>query len=73
MPLRVPHDEQYANIFWRKWLAKYMSTLTCGSKRFEKLQNLHQGDLVVIVIPVFLAMFGLKEKLLKRDWQKMDS
>ncbi|XP_073815948.1 uncharacterized protein [Musca autumnalis] len=46
-------SQQYANMFWKKWLAEYLPSLTCRSKWFERHAPLRKGDLVVIVDPFF--------------------
>ncbi|XP_075157943.1 uncharacterized protein LOC142231210 [Haematobia irritans] len=42
-------SQQYGNIFWKKWLAEYLPSLTCRSKWHEKPKPLEKGDLVIIV------------------------
>ncbi|XP_065365403.1 uncharacterized protein LOC135958426 [Calliphora vicina] len=43
--------QQYADIFWRRWVTEYLPTLTCRSKWFEKAKPLAIGELVVVVDP----------------------
>ncbi|XP_059223223.1 uncharacterized protein LOC131997003 [Stomoxys calcitrans] len=43
--------QQFAQRFWRRWLAEYLPSLTCRSKWFEKSKPLRVGDLVVVVDP----------------------
>lgn len=44
-------SQQYANIFWRKWLREYLPTLTCRTKWHDRPRPLSPGDLVIIVDP----------------------
>lgn len=43
--------QQYAERFWKRWVAEYLPTLTCRTKWFEKAKPLEVGDLVVVVDP----------------------
>ncbi|XP_052901587.1 uncharacterized protein LOC128309254 [Anopheles moucheti] len=39
----------YANIFWRKWVAAYLPTLTRRTKWYQPREPLKEGDVVLIV------------------------
>ncbi|XP_037828764.1 uncharacterized protein LOC119616475 [Lucilia sericata] len=43
--------QQYADKFWKRWVAEYLPTLTCRTKWFEKAKPLAVGELVVVVDP----------------------
>ncbi|XP_059221875.1 uncharacterized protein LOC131996320 [Stomoxys calcitrans] len=58
-------SQQYANIFWKKWVAQYLPSLTCRSKWFEKSKPLSQGDLVIIVDPSLPRNVWLRGKVLE--------
>ncbi|XP_075150403.1 uncharacterized protein LOC142224509 [Haematobia irritans] len=45
------YSQQYANQFWRRWVAEYLPSLTCRAKWFEKTKPLAVGDLVVVIDP----------------------
>uniref|UniRef100_A0A182VT46 Integrase catalytic domain-containing protein n=1 Tax=Anopheles minimus TaxID=112268 RepID=A0A182VT46_9DIPT len=42
-------SQSYANVFWRKWVASYLPTLTRRSKWFQTQRTLKEDDLVLIV------------------------
>lgn len=44
-------SQQYAQKFWKRWVAEFLPTLTCRTKWFEKSRPLTVGDLVVVVDP----------------------
>ncbi|XP_075163374.1 uncharacterized protein LOC142236009 [Haematobia irritans] len=44
-------SQQYANIFWKRWISEYLPTLTCRTKWHERRKPLCQGDLVIVVDP----------------------
>lgn len=58
-------SQQYANIFWKKWLAEYLPSLTCRSKWFEKPKPLVVGDLVLIVDPLFPRNVWVRGRVLE--------
>lgn len=58
-------SQQYANIFWKKWLAEFLPSLTCRSKWYEKSKPLCQGDLVIIVDPSLPRNVWLRGKVLQ--------
>ncbi|XP_055918535.1 uncharacterized protein LOC129950632 [Eupeodes corollae] len=40
--------QQYANLFWRKWLHEYLPTLTRRSKWFTPTKPIAVGDIVIV-------------------------
>nr|XP_049464893.1 uncharacterized protein LOC125907321 [Anopheles coluzzii] len=38
-----------ADIFWRKWVAEYLPTLTRRTKWFQPVQPIQEGDVVIVV------------------------
>lgn len=44
-------SQQFAEKFWKRWVAEYLPTLTCRTKWFEKVRPLEVGDLVVVIDP----------------------
>ncbi|KAI8123979.1 hypothetical protein CVS40_5802 [Lucilia cuprina] len=43
--------QQYADKFWKRWVAEYLPTLPFRTKWFEKAKPLAVGELVVVVDP----------------------
>ncbi|XP_075162909.1 uncharacterized protein LOC142235544 [Haematobia irritans] len=58
-------SQQYGNIFWKKWLAEYLPSLTCRTKWHEKSKPLGQGDLVIIVDPSLPRNVWLRGRVLE--------
>lgn len=58
-------SQQYGNIFWKKWLAEYLPSLTCRSKWHEKSKPINQGDLVIIVDPSLPRNVWLRGRVLE--------
>lgn len=44
-------SQQYAEMFWRKWVKEYLPSLTLRTKWYEKTKPLQVGDLVIVVDP----------------------
>lgn len=44
-------SQQFAERFWKRWVAEYLPTLTCRTKWFERAKPLEVGDLVLVVDP----------------------
>ncbi|XP_055645563.1 uncharacterized protein LOC129782290 [Toxorhynchites rutilus septentrionalis] len=42
-------SQQYADMFWRKWVKDYLPTLTRRTKWFQSTKPIEEGDLVVVV------------------------
>ncbi|XP_075150659.1 uncharacterized protein LOC142224757 [Haematobia irritans] len=61
-------SQQYANIFWRKWVLEYLPTLTCRTKWHEKQKPLQQGDLVIVVDPSLPRNVWVRGKVLETRW-----
>lgn len=58
-------SQQYANIFWKKWLTEYLPSLTCRTKWYDRTKPLCQGDLVIIVDPSLPRNVWLRGKVLE--------
>ena len=42
-------SQRYANIFWKKWIAEYLPSLTRRTKWFEPVPPITAGDVVIII------------------------
>ena len=58
-------SQQYANIFWKKWLSEYLPSLACRSKWHDRPNPLCQGDLVIIVDPSLPRNVWLRGRVLE--------
>lgn len=59
------YSQQWAEIFWRKWLAEYMPNLTCRTKWHLKTRPLSVGDLVIVVDPTCPRNVWLRGKVIE--------
>ncbi|XP_055597416.1 uncharacterized protein LOC129747298 [Uranotaenia lowii] len=41
--------QQYADLFWKKWVNEYLPTLTRRTKWFQPVKPIQEGDLVMVV------------------------
>lgn len=44
-------SQQFANVFWRRWVAEYLPTLTRRTKWHEPIKPVEVGDLVLVIHP----------------------
>ena len=44
-------SQQFANHFWKKWIAEYLPSLTCRAKWYDRQTSIQVGNLVIIVDP----------------------
>lgn len=62
--------QQYAEMFWRRWVTEYLPTLTLRSKWHEKTKPLQVGDLVIVVDPSSPRNVWLRGKVLETSVAK---
>lgn len=63
-------SQQYANIFWKKWINEYLPTLTCRSKWHERSRPLRQGDLVIVVDSLLSRNTWVRGKIIETTLAK---
>ena len=58
-------SQQFANHFWKKWIAEYLPSLTCRAKWYDRQTPIQVGNLVIVVDPFHPRNVWLRGKVIE--------